>query len=153
EALLQALDHLVTRVDAKREPVSDDEIMRVVQRRLFPSFGAEPGHEDIAREAASEYAIAYKKMREAFAETDADRRAAGQDAERFEQRAVDSYPFHPALLDLMYHRWGSLPSYQRTRGALQFLARVVHGILNGERVPEPLIGPADAPLEDEYVRT
>jgi hypothetical protein len=29
---------------------------------------------------------------------------------------------------LIYHRWGSLSSYQRTRGALQFLARVVHAL-------------------------
>lgn len=152
EALLQALDHLVTRVDAKREPVSDDEVMRVVQRRLFPAFGADPGQVDVARQVAREYAIAFKKMREAFAETAADRRAAGQEAERFEARVIDSYPFHPALLDLMYHRWGSLPSYQRTRGALQFLARVVHGILERERAPQALIGPGDVPLEDEHVR-
>jgi hypothetical protein len=152
EALLQVLDHLVTRVDAKREPVSDDEVMRVVQRRLFPAFGADREQLDVARQVAREYAIAFKKMRETFAETVADRRAAGQEAERFEARAIDSYPFHPALLDLMYHRWGSLPSYQRTRGALQFLARVVHGILEHERTPQALIGPGDVPLEDEHVR-
>jgi hypothetical protein len=152
EALLQALDHLVTRLDAKREPVSDDEVMRVVQRRLFPEFGADASQVDVARQVAREYAIAFKKMREAFAETVADRRAAAQEAERFEARVIDSYPFHPALLDLMYHRWGSLPSYQRTRGALQFLARVVHGILEHERAPQALIGPGDVPLEDEHVR-
>ena len=33
----------------------------------------------------------------------------------------------------MYHRWGSLPSYQRTRGALQFLARVVYALRQAER--------------------
>ncbi|MGH2655928.1 MAG: ATP-binding protein [Actinomycetota bacterium] len=152
QALLSDLDHLVTRVDAKREPVSDEEVMRVVRRRLFPEFGSVPEHEAVAREVAREYAVAYRRLREAYAETTADRRAAAVEAERFEQRVVDAYPFHPELLDLMYHRWGSLPSYQRTRGALQFLARVVHGLWNGARPPQALIGPGDVPLEDEHVR-
>lgn len=152
EALLQELDHLVSRVDAKREPVSDEEVMRVVQRRLFPAFGQEPMHDQVAREVAREYAIAYRRLKEGFAETESDRRAAGQEAERFEARLMQSYPFHPELLELMYHRWGSLPSYQRTRGALQFLARVVHALWNGARTPQPLIGPGDVPLEDEHVR-
>lgn len=152
EALLSELDHLVTRVDAKREPVSDDEVMRVVQRRLFPEFGEDPAHERIATSVAREYALSYKRLREGYAETDSDRRAAGQEAERLEARILQSYPFHPLLLDLMYHRWGSLPSYQRTRGALQFLARVVHALGDGAQAAQPLIGPGDVPLEDEHVR-
>jgi hypothetical protein len=151
DALLQDLDHLVARVDAKREPVSNEEVMRVVQRRLFPTFGEDPAHEEVARQAAREYAIEVKRFWEANADTEADRRAAGQEAERFERRVLDSYPFHPDLLDLMYHRWGSLPSYQRTRGALQFLASVVHIIKSGKRA-QPLIGPGDVPLEDGAVR-
>lgn len=152
ESLLSQLDHLVTRVDSKREPVSPDEVMRVVQRRLFPAYGTDPAHEQVAREVAREYAVAFRRLRETYAETESERRAAGQESERFEQRILDSYPFHPELLDLMYHRWGSLPSYQRTRGALQFLARVVHALWGGARPPQPLIGPGDVPLEDEHVR-
>jgi hypothetical protein len=153
EALLQELDHLVARVNAVREPVSDDEVMRVVQRRLFPTFGDQPVHQEVAHEVAEAYAITYRNVREAFAKTEYERRAAGKDSERFEQRILDSYPFHPALLDLMYHRWGSLPSYQRTRGALQFLARTVHALWHGSRSPQMLIGPGEVALEDEQVRT
>ena len=152
EVLLTELEKLVTRVDAKREPVADDELTRVVQRRLFPEFGTRPEHRQVAQEVAREYALAYRRMREAYGQTTADRRAAGAEAERFERRVAESYPFHPELLDLMYHRWGSLPSYQRTRGALQFLACVVHALWHGERPRQPLIGPGDAPLEDERVR-
>lgn len=151
-ALLGDLDHLVTRVDAKRQPVDDEEVMRVVRRRLFPGFGSEPEHEAMARETAREYALAFKRLRESMAETASERRAVTGDAERFEQRVLDSYPFHPGLLDLMYHRWGSLPSYQRTRGALQFLASVVSASWQQVRLPRPLIGPGDVPLEDERVQ-
>ena len=152
EALLTDLEKLVTRVDAKREPVSDDELTRVVQRRLFPDFGSRPEHAEVAARVAREYAVAYRRAREAYGQTAADQRAAGVEAELFEERVRESYPFHPELLDLMYHRWGSLPSYQRTRGALQFLARVVHALWHGARGRQPLIGPGDAPLEDELVR-
>lgn len=151
-ALLGDLDHLVTRVDAKRQPVDDEEVMRVVRRRLFPEFGSSPEHEAMAKETAREYALAFRRLRESTAETAADRRAVTVDAERFEQRVRDSYPFHPELLDLMYHRWGSLPSYQRTRGALQFLASVASATRNQVRLPRPLIGPGDVPLEDERVQ-
>jgi len=153
EALLTELEKLVTRIDAKREPVADDELTRVVQRRLFPDFGSSPEHEVVAAQVAREYATAYRHVREAYGQTTADRRAAGAEAEKFEARVRESYPFHPALLDLMYHRWGSLPSYQRTRGALQFLARVVHALWEGtDRPAQALIGPGDAPLGDELVR-
>jgi hypothetical protein len=54
EMLLGELDHLVARLDAKREPVSDDEVMRVVQRRLFPSFDEDEEHLAVARETARE---------------------------------------------------------------------------------------------------
>lgn len=151
-ALLGDLDHLVTRVDAKRQPVDDEEVMRVVRRRLFPEFGSSADHEAMAKEAAREYALAFTRLRESTAETSSERRAVAVDAERFEQRVVDSYPFHPKLLDLMYHRWGSLPSYQRTRGALQFLASVVSATWLQVRLSRPLIGPGDVPLEDERVQ-
>jgi hypothetical protein len=152
EALLTELEKLVTRIDAKREPVSDDELTRVVQRRLFPEFGTSPNHEKAAAEVAREYAVAYRRVREAYGQTTSERRSAVAEAERFEQRVRESYPFHPALLDLMYHRWGSLPSYQRTRGALQFLATIVNALWHDARAKTPLIGPGDPPLDDEAVR-
>lgn len=152
EALLTELEKLVTRIDAKREPVSDDELTRVVQRRLFPEFGTSASHETAAAEVAREYAVAYRRAREAYGQTTAERRSAVADAERFEQRVRESYPFHPSLLDLMYYRWGSLPSYQRTRGALQFLATIVNALWHDPRANGPLIGPGDPPLDDEAVR-
>jgi hypothetical protein len=148
ESLLLALDHLVARVDAKREPVSGDEVMRVVQRRLFSDLGPDQERRDVA----SGYAGIYGRYRRQLADTDEQRREANVDAERFGERILASYPFHPALLDLMHQRWTTLPSYQRTRGALQFLATVVHSLLRGDHQTMPLIGPGDVAFEDEQVR-
>ncbi|NOG48680.1 MAG: DUF499 domain-containing protein [Chloroflexi bacterium] len=125
EGLLNTLDHLVSRLDAKREPVSGPEVMRVVQRRLFRALG----EESVRRQVAAAYAESFKKARQSAGGLSShDAAQIAQDAERLQNRILESYPFHPDLLDLMYHRWGTLSSYQRTRGALQFLASVVYDL-------------------------
>lgn len=150
EALLDQLEKIAGRIDERREPVSGDEVLKVVQRRLFADAGAE----DVRREVGRQYGALLAEQLAAAAETDADRREAAATGAALERRIVESYPFHPELLDLMFHRWGSLPSYQRTRGALQFLATVVHALWAGraEREPQALIGPGDVDLADEGSR-
>src|SRR5579884_1919088 len=147
EGLLSELEHLVSRVDAKREPVSGDEVMRVVQRRLFADLG-DPA---VRRQVAQAYADLLHRQLRAEAETEDARREADDQARRLEERILAAYPFHPELLDLMHHRWGSLPSYQRTRGALQFLACVVHDLWR-RGSDSALIGPGEVNLADEATR-
>lgn len=147
EGLLDMLDRLVSRVDAKKEPVSGDEVLRVVQRRLFQALGDERVREAVARE----YADQLRGFLVGQAQSEAEKKGAADQAETLRTRILEAYPFHPELLDLMYHRWGSLPSYQRTRGALQFLATVV-GALWKSGDGGPLIGPGDVPLDDPQVR-
>jgi len=150
EGLLHALEHISARIDARRAPVSGDEVLRVVQRRLFESVG----DEDVRREVARSYGGLLRAELEATAETDDARREAGRVAGELERRVEESHPFHPELIDLMNQRWGSLPTYQRTRGALQFLATVVHALWSAraERTPQALIGPGDVDLSDEPTR-
>jgi hypothetical protein len=150
EGLLHALEHMAARVDARREPVSGDEVLRVVQTRLFESTG-DP---DVRHDVAKAYCQLLRGELQANAETDDARREAVRTADNLESRIEESYPFHPELIDLMYQRWGSLPSYQRTRGALQFLATVTHALWTSqtERTAQPLIGPGDVDLSDEGTR-
>ena len=147
EGLLNILDKLVSRIDAKKEPVSGDEVMKVIQRRLFTNVG-DPA---VIQEIAQQQAELFRKYRESFEDTSRGSLEVQQQADLLAERILSSYPFHPDLLDLMYHRWGSLPSYQRTRGALQFLARVVHA-LRSSGDTSPLIGLGNIPFDDEGVR-
>lgn len=148
EGLLDMLEALVSRIDAKKEPVSGDEVFQVVQRRLFADLGETAVREEVARI----YAGDVQRFLEQNADTEAGRRAAAEQAEIFRRRVLQSFPFHPDLLDLMYLRWGSLPSYQRTRGALQFLATVIGALWERHDLATPLIGPGDVPLDDARVR-
>jgi len=147
EGLLGTLDKLVSRNDAKKEPVSGDEVMKVVQRRLFQNIGDPAAIQEIANQQAE----LFRKFHESYAETDRDRQEVQQQAAILAERIQLSYPFHPDLLDLMYHRWGTLPSYQRTRGALQFLASVVYSLWREEHT-SLLIGPGDVLFQNEAVR-
>ncbi len=144
---LQQLDSLVSRVDAKKEPVAGDDVLQVVRRRLFRSLGGE----GVRVAVATAYGEALRSYLLANAQTEADQRAAKDAAAALTRRMADAWPFHPDLLDLMYHRWGSLPTYQRTRGALQFLATVV-GAVWRKGDAGPVIGPGDVPLDDPNVR-
>ena len=143
--LLGILGKLVQRLNAIREPVSGDEVLRVVQRRLFSQLGDENHHQQVA----SAYAEVYRGYLLAGGTS---AQVAQQQADQLRSRILLSYPFHPALLDLMRERWGSLPSYQRTRGALQFLATTIHALWAGNIQTQPLLGPGDIPLADGQVR-
>ena len=147
DGTLVMLDKLVSRIDAKKEPVAGDEVMKIIQRRLF----ADIGDSTIIEEVAYQQAELYRKFYESYEDTSRGKQQVQQQADLLAERIKLSYPFHPDLLDLMYYRWGSLPSYQRTRGALQFLARVVYALRNTQDT-SLLITPANIPFQDEGVR-
>jgi len=146
EMLLRMLDHLTSRVDAKREPVVGDEILPVLRRRLL----AESPDPDAAQAAAETFATDITRMRAAHAADEAARRAAEDDRLTLRDRIASAYPFHPTLIDIMTERWASLPDFQRTRGALRFLAVCLH-TLKREGRAGVLLGPGDIPIEDEDV--
>jgi hypothetical protein len=146
ETLLRMLDHLTSRVDAKREPVVGDEILPVLRRRLLAE-SPDPG---AAQAAAETFATEITRMRAAHALDEAARRAAEDDRLTLRDRIASAYPFHPALIDIMTERWASLPDFQRTRGALRFLAVCLHTVKR-EGQAEILLGPGDIPIEDEDV--
>lgn len=146
-ALLQQIDKMASRVDQLREPVTGDEILPILQRRLL---GALPKKQD-AEAVSSAYQEVITGMRRAQAETEAARNQAEEEGIILRDRLRISYPFHPALIDLMKERWTAVEGYQRTRGALRFLASCLHSQKKngGARA---LLGPGEIPLKDVDVR-
>jgi Protein of unknown function (DUF499) len=145
--LLQTLDHFVGRKDTLREPVEQDEVFKVIQRRLLEKMP----DESVAGAAATAYQQIFTQMRKAYAGSPAEERQAAEEGIQLRDRMRLAYPFHPALLDLMRQRWASLPEYQRTRGALRFLAaclRAHHKVGKSGIV----LGPGDVLLNDNEVR-
>ena len=119
--LLQTVDHLAARVDQRREPVEGNEVLSVIQRRLLAKLPTEAD----GTPAANAFQGDVTRMRRAYARTPAERQQAEEEGIAFRNRVRASYPFHPALIDLMRERWAAIPDFQRTRGAFRFLARRV----------------------------
>lgn len=145
--LLTMLDHLAARVDAKREPVVGDEILDVLKKRLL----AEPPPPDVAKQVATAIAQSVTQWKMAEAPDNIARRAAEDERVRLTKRLETAYPFHVGLIDLMKERWASIPDFQRTRGALRFIAAVLHKAKRLTR-QSVFVCPGDIPIDDADVR-
>ena len=70
----------------------------------------------------------------------------------YERRMRDAYPIHPELFDRLYSDWSSLDKFQRTRGVLRLMAKVIHSLW--ERNDQSLmIMPAHVPMDDPQVQS
>ena len=146
-SLLRTVEHLAARKDQRREPVEGNEILNVIQRRLL----AKAPDRKAAAVAAEAWREVFTRMRRAYAQGDAEHRQAEEEGLALRDRIQASYPFHPDLIDVMRERWAAAPEFQRTRGALRFLAsclRAAHRA-GGSRL---LLGPGDVPIQDNDVR-
>jgi len=145
--LLQTVDHLAARKDQRREPVEGNEILSVIQRRLL---GRIPSAEE-ASPAATAYQEVFTQMRRAYAQSTAEAKQAEEEGLALRDRVRSAYPFHPALIDLMRERWAAIPDFQRTRGALRFLAACLRAT-HREARSRTVLGPGDVPMHDAEVR-
>jgi hypothetical protein len=62
-----------------------------------------------------------------------------------------AYPFHPDVIDILYEKWSTYSTFQRTRGVLRLLANVVEDLYEGED-PIDLILPGDIDMEKDSIR-
>jgi len=145
--LLQTVDHLAARKDQRREPVEGNEILSVIQRRLLAKL---PSDTDSAP-AASAYQEIVTQMKQAYAHSKAEAQQAEEEGLALRDRVRACYPFHPALIDLMRERWAAIPDFQRTRGALRFLAACLRAC-HREGKSRAVLGPGDVPIHDAEVR-
>ncbi len=137
-ALLQ-LQRITGRMEAVYEPVRGWEIYDILRTRLFESIG--DGRE--IRRVADRYVELYQQLGSEVPEE--------MREPSYRDRIRRAYPFHPQLVDLLFERWGTLSTFQRTRGVLRFLAEVVADLYRREH-PAPLIQPAHVDLANAHIR-
>ena len=146
-SLLQIVEHLAARKDQRREPVEGNEILNVIQRRLL----AVTPDASAATAAADAHGQVFTQMRRAHVYDEAERLQAEEEGVALRERIRASYPFHPALIDLMRERWAAIPDFQRTRGALRFLASCLRAA-HRAGVSRPLLGSGDVAIDNNDVR-
>ncbi|MEM2203699.1 MAG: DUF499 domain-containing protein [Sulfolobales archaeon] len=135
EMLFQQLQKVAGRMEKVYAPVKDEEVASVIRARLFSSVD-----EKEAEKVIDEF-LDYAE-REGLLPR-------GLERSEYKKRFLKSYPFQPEVIEVLYTRWGSFPTFQRTRGVLRLLSLVVHS-LKESKVPFIRLGDFD--LANDEIR-
>lgn len=132
---LESLSHYFGRVQALWKPVGTEEAFEIVRRRLFSNISDRLAAEKVCRTFA-DYYIA--NSAEFPAETQ---------ESRYYERLLHAYPIHPEVFDRLYEDWSTLDNFQRTRGVLKMMAKMIFSLWKDGN-NDPLIMPGSLPLAD-----
>lgn len=135
EQLFQKLQKTVGRVEKIYTPVQDYEVTSIIRRRLFSDI-----NERKAKKIVDEF-ISYAEKEKIL--------PIGIEVSEYRKKFIDSYPFLPEVVEVLYHRWGSFPTFQRTRGLLRLLSMVIHDLKDSQK---PYISLADFNLQNQDIR-
>jgi hypothetical protein len=124
---LVALEEIFGRIAEPVEPVTRDDVAEILRRRLFASY---PTGQAERQPAVDGMMAALHKL--PLSETQRDQATYN--------RYLESYPFHPDLINVLYQKWIQIDNFQRTRGALRLLATALREAEGHD--PSPMVGPA-----------
>ncbi|MCF2971517.1 DUF499 domain-containing protein [Synechococcus sp. Nb3U1] len=142
----EAMDRLknaIGRVESPWRPASAEESFEIVRRRLFqttvdPSLFVQ--RDAVVKAFMEMYRTQSQEFPSECKESD------------YERRMKAAYPIHPELFDRLYSDWSTLDKFQRTRGVLRLMAKVIHSLW--ERNDQSLmIMPAHIPMDDPPVQS
>jgi len=138
-AALEALSHIIGRIESVWKPVTATESFEIVRRRLFSSE-----MDYAARDAVIDgFGMLYRNASGEFPQ--------GVSERDYLERMRSAYPIHPELFDRLYQDWSTLERFQRTRGVLRLMAAVIHQLwTRGDQ--SLMIMPGTIPLDSTSVR-
>ena len=136
---LTALAHYFGRIQALWKPVGTEEAFEIVRRRLFTRINDTLAAESVCRA----FADFYTANRDDFPHETQE--------SRYVERLMQAYPIHPEVFDRLYEDWSSLDNFQRTRGVLKLMAKVIHRLWE-DNDKDLLIMPGSFPLKDADTR-
>lgn len=135
EKALASLSHYFGRIQALWKPVATEEAFEIVRRRLFSNINDKLAMESVCRS----FADYYIENRDDFPQETQD--------SKYLERLTHAYPIHPEVFDRLYEDWSTLDNFQRTRGVLKLMAKVIHRLWKDGN-NDPLIMPGSFPLMD-----
>ncbi|GCE58895.1 Swt1 family HEPN domain-containing protein [Microcystis aeruginosa] len=142
----EALDRLknaIGRIQSPWRPASAEESFEIVRRRLFQTT-TDP-QLFVARDAVIKaFSEMYRTQGQEFPSEclEAD----------YRRRLREAYPIHPEFFDRLYSDWSTLDKFQRTRGVLRLMAKVIHSLWERED-KSLLIMPSHVPMDDAQVQS
>ena len=140
---LARLENTFARVEAVWRPASAEESFEIVRRRLFQPID-DPSL-FVSRDATIRaYVELYRNQPSDYPSECRER--------DYERRMQAAYPIHPELFDRLYEDWSALERFQRTRGVLRLMAKVIHALWTRDD-RNPLILPSTVPIDDPQVQS
>lgn len=137
---LARLSKIFGRVESIETPVRGEEIYAVIRRRLFD---VESLKQVPMREVVHQYFQTYQNHK---SEMPPKARDVG-----YRDKMEKAYPFHPDVIDILYERWSTYSSFQRTRGVLRLLANVIEDLYQRETNIDMIL-PGDVNLAHQGIR-
>jgi hypothetical protein len=143
EHALETLKNVFERVAKPWRPASGDEGFEIVRRRLFEQITDKDAftHRDAV---IAGFARMYKDAPNEY--------PLGCAEEGYRRELEGAYPIHPELFRRLYDDWSTLDKFQRTRGVLRLLAKVIHRLWEGGD-QSLVILPASIPMDDGQVKS
>jgi len=135
EIFYRKLQKVSGRMERIYEPVHDEEITKVIRRRLFGTI------DEKALQASIKEIITYMEQENLIPE--------GLEVSEYRDKFIESYPFQPEVITMLYHRWGSYSTFQRTRGVLRLLSLVIQSLKNKNI---PYISVSDFNLSNSQIK-
>ena len=136
---LASLSHYFGRIQALWKPVGTEEAFEIVRRRLFTTVGDKLAADTVCRAFADFYVGNKDVLPRETQES------------RYFERLVHAYPIHPEVFDRLYDDWSTPDNFQRTRGVLKLMAKVIHWLWKDGN-NNPLIMPGSLPVYDSDTR-
>lgn len=138
-AALQALEAVFNRVHALWKTVAPEEAFEIVRRRLFEAIRDAKARDQVCRAFADAYVAEGAKVPQETQES------------RYFDRMVQSYPIHPEVFTQLYEEWTTIEGFQRTRGVLKLMAKVIYRLWQDDN-KDLMILPGSLPLYDGSAR-
>ena len=138
-AALQSLEAVFNRVQALWKTVAPEEAFEIVRRRLFESIRDAKARDLVYRAFADAYVAERAKVPQETQEA------------RYFDRMVQSYPIHPEVFTQLYEAWTTIDGFQRTRGVLKLMAKVIYRLWQDDN-KDLMILPGSLSLYDGSAR-
>jgi uncharacterized protein len=138
-ATLRAVEKRFGRIQALWKPVATEEAFEIVRRRLFEPVRDERERETVCRAFANSYMAEGAKLPTETHEA------------RYFDRLMQAYPIHPEVFDRLYEDWTTIDGFQRTRGVLKLMAKVIYRLWKDDN-KDFMIMPGSLPLYDGSCR-
>lgn len=138
-AALQSLEAVFNRVQALWKTVAPEEAFEIVRRRLFETIRDAKARDLVCRAFADAYVAEGSKVPQETQEA------------RYFDRMVQSYPVHPEVFTQLYEEWTTIDGFQRTRGVLKLMAKVIYRLWQDNN-KDLMILPGSLPLYDGSAR-